>query len=97
MNRRQKNEEIRRAFENMQTVRRGGITLYIVQGKWFPSEFLVRRGPAGILFIKSGGNVHRAAAKAFTAIKTGEGLKPFQEGRDKQVFNEAFDMLAGRR
>ena len=97
MNRRQKNEEIRRAFENMQTVRRGGITLYIVQGKWFPSEFLARRGPVGILFVGSGGNVHRAAAKAFTAIRTGKGLKPFPEGRDTKIFGEAFDTLEARR
>ena len=97
MNRRQKNEEIRRAFENMQTVRRDGITLYIVQGKWCPSKFLVRRGPAGILFVKSGGNVHREAAKAFTAIRTGKGLKPFPEGRGKKTFGEAFDTLEARR
>lgn len=97
MNRRQKNEEIRRAFENMQTVRRDGHTLHIVQGRFCPEYFLVTSWPVGLLLVKSGGNVHKATARALCAMQSGAYLRPLPEGPDKETFALALDTLEARR
>lgn len=93
MNRRQKNEEIRRGYENIQTAQRDGFTLYVVQDRRLPKRFLVKRGRLGILFVKSGGNVHREVSQAFSSMRTKAGFTSSRNEQVAKMFNEVFDVL----
>lgn len=71
MNRRQKNEEIRRAARNAQVIHRGNVTLLVMQSTCYKSAMLFSMGMCGALFVPRGQNVAKATADAVERIQAG--------------------------
>ena len=81
-----KREEIKRAAQNMQTIEREGITLFVVQSPAFREYFLFYLGEKGVLFLGRGENMAKRIAKAFDAIRHHKG-KPYTD-YGAEVFRE---------
>lgn len=80
-----KREEIKRAAQNMQTIEREGITLFVAQSPVFRGCSLFYLGEKGVLFLGRGENVAKSIAKAFDFIRhhkgktyTGYGAEDFR-------------------
>lgn len=81
-----KREEIKRAVQNMQTIEREGITLFVAQSPAFRKYFLFSLGEKGVLFLGRGENMAKRIAQAFDAIRHHEG-KPYTD-YGAEVFRE---------
>ena len=81
-----KQEEIARAAQSMQTIEREGITLFVAQSPAFCEYPLFYLGGKGVLFLGCGENVVKRIDQAFDAIRhhkgktyTGYGAEDFRE------------------
>lgn len=81
-----KRKEIARAAQNMQTIEREGITLFVSQSPVFRGHFLFYLDRKGVLVLGRGENVAKSIAKAFDTIRhhkgktyTGYGAEDFRE------------------
>lgn len=71
-----KRKEIARAVQNMQTMEREGITLFVAQSPVFRGCFLFYLGEKGVLFFGRGENTAKSVAQAFDCIRHHKG-KPY--------------------
>lgn len=78
-------KEIAKAAQNMQTIEREGITLFVAQSPVFRGCSLFYLGEKGVLFLGRGENVAKSIAKAFDFIRhhkgktyTGYGAEDFR-------------------
>lgn len=94
MNRRKKNEEIRRAARNAQVIHRGNVTLAVMQSTCYNASMLFSLGMSGVLFVPRGHNVARDAADAVEKIQSGALMK--YEGTDKTLLVEFLSRLKSR-
>lgn len=69
-------KKIAKAAQNMQTIEREGITLYVAQHPGFRGPFLFYLDRKGILFLGRGENVAKRTAHAFDVIRHHKG-KPY--------------------
>ena len=81
-----KQEEIERAAQSMQTIEREGMMLFVTQSPVFHEYFLFYLGEKGVLFLGCGENVVKRIDQAFDAIRhhkgktyTGYGAEDFRE------------------
>lgn len=81
-----KQEEIERAAQSMQTIEREGMMLFVTQSPVFHEYFLFYLGEKGVLFLGCGENTAKSVAQAFDAIRhhkgqpyTGCGAESFRE------------------
>lgn len=68
-----KREEIKRAAQNMQTIEREGITLFVAQSPVFRGLSLFYLGGKGVLFLGRGENMAKRVAQAFDIIRHHKG------------------------
>lgn len=69
-------KEIAKAVQNMQTIEREGITLFVAQSPVFRGRSLFYLGEKGVLFLGRGENTAKSVAQAFDFIRHHKG-KPY--------------------
>lgn len=66
-------KEIAKAAQNMQTIEREGITLFVSQSPAFREYSLFYLGEKGVLFLGRGENMAKRVAQAFDVIRQNKG------------------------